>query len=503
MTQRSCLLLALVFMIAGTLGVRAATPRLILDINQFENDAYYFDHYFDREWRFTVKGGELIVRFDGAGAESRAPEIADRYGLTVLHGMNSNYSHIHYQAPAERTLLELCAELSELKGVRSAYPVLWGQDGHHKPVVGHELTVRFRRDVSENDCRGAIAAMGSEIAQDHWTPGYYTVTVPAGMTLFEAIRAYNARPDVRFAEFSLIGFDDYAWSPNDTDYVNQQNLNNTGQVGSCACPPYDTHDIRAEAGWDISRGNPDVVVAIIDTGCDLDHPDLAANFLDRGTEDWNFASTSSSIPEDDYGHGTSCAGIAAGVSDNGTGIAGIAHLCKIMPLKIDLGTGMNQNRADAINYAASRVSLHAGLVLSNSWRMTSGTFTAVYDAIEAAYNAGVVVVFAAGNENQSPVEAPADSEYCICVSALSPCDERKTSSSCDGESWGTSYGAAVDVSAPGVLIHTTAMGGGYTQTFNGTSSACPHVAGAAALILSVAPGLSPSEVQELLQNGAD
>lgn len=481
-----------------------ASPLVPIQRDVFEADAYYFDNYFQREWRFTVKNDEVIVRFEPELDGQSHALVTKNHSLTVLHEVNPYYHHAHYRLPTGANPLIACQAIAREPGVVSAYPVLMGNDGYHKPVIGHELTVRFVRGLSDDECRKTISAMGSAVAEDHWTPGYYTVTVPAGKTLFEAIRAYNNRADVLFAEFSLIGFDDYAWTPDDTYFPLQQNLNNTGQISSCVCPPYEQHDLRAVSGWDISRGIATVVVSIIDTGMDLDHPDLAANLLDRGTEDWNFASTSSSIPEDDQGHGTSCSGIAAAVANNGIGVAGIANLCKLMPLKIDLGSGMNQNRADALNYAASRRPLYDGLVLSNSWRMSSGTFTAVYEAIENAKTAGCVVCFAAGNENRSPVEVPSDSPNCICVLALSPCDQKKTTSSCDGESfWGTSYGAAADVSAPGVLIRTTSMGGGYTSTFNGTSSACPHVAGVCALILSMAPNLTPDDVQDLLQQGCD
>ncbi len=470
----------------------------------FEGDAWYFDSYFNKQLDFQIKGNEIIVRFESLPDASTLTVFASSNGLETLNSINPHYYHARYRVSDRADLLAECNRISNLKGVISAYPVLMGSDGYHKPVIGHELTVRFHDYMSESRCLEVISGMGSEVTEDHWTPGYYTVSVPSDQTLFEAIRATNARSEVRFAEFSLIGFNDYLFTPNDPDFVNQQNLNNTGQVGSCNCPPYNTHDLRAVEAWEITRGNPDVVVSIIDTGMDVDHPDLVGNLLDRGDEDWNFASASSSDPDDTQGHGTSCSGIAAGVTDNGAGIAGIANQCSLMPLKIDLSSGLNQNRADALNYAASRRPDFAGLVLSNSWRMSSGDYTAVYDAIENAYNSGCVVVFAAGNEDQSPVEVPGDSEFCICVSAVSPCDERKSTSSCDGESfWGSSYGPSVDVAAPGVLIHTTAMDGGYTDTFNGTSSACPHVAGAAALILSLAPNLSPAEVQSILENGAD
>jgi len=472
--------------------------------SNFESDAWYHDKYFDRELSFTPRGDEVLVRFQPGAAAAIEPVVRQRLGLQVLHPVQQYYHHAHYRLAPGADVFSVSRDLSTESGVISAFPVLVDRDGYTKYVVGHELTVRFRSGLDDVECRSLIRSMGSEVAQDHWTPGYYTITVPEKMTLFQAIRAYNKMDEVRYAEFSSVGYDDLLMVPNDTDYPDQQNLNNTGQESSlCACPPYADHDIRAEAAWDISTGSANVVVAVIDTGADLDHPDLAGNILARGTEDWDFADPSDSVPEDSNGHGTSCSGIVAAVTNNGQGVAGIAHDCQVMPLRVDLGSGMNQNRADAINYAAGRVGDFDGLVLSNSWRMSSGTYTAVYDAIQAAKAAGCVVVFASGNGGGTAVDVPSDSTHCIAVGATSPCDEQKTTSSCDGESWwGSNAGPELDVCAPGVLIHTTSLGGGYTSTFNGTSSATPHVAAVAALILSVNPALTPDEVQDLLEASA-
>jgi hypothetical protein len=500
-----CIRIGVLLLLAMSMAFAAQTSAtLITDRAAFEKDAYYVDKFFNKTFTFKLESDEIMVRFDKSGTAIDSAKLESTYGLSVIHTLNPYYRHIHYRIPGGSEILGLCRSISREKGILSAFPVLRGSDGFPKPVIGHELTVRFKSSLTEQECLKAILGMGSEITEDHWTPGYYTVTVPASMTLFEAIRAYNALDEVRFAEFSLIGFDDKTWIPNDPMFTDQQHLNNTGQVASCACPPYDSHDLRAVPGWDQTIGIPEVVVAVIDTGADLNHPDLLANILDRGSEDWDFADPSDSVPEDEDGHGTSTSGLLAAVANNSIGVSGVAPGCKVMPLRIDLSTGQNQNRADAINYAASQRPLHQGMVMSNSWRMSSGSFTAVYDAIQNAKATGSVVVFAAGNEDQSPVEVPGDSEHCICVVALSPCDERKSTSSCDGESfWGSSYGDAADVSAPGVLIHTTAMGDSYTDTFNGTSSACPQVAGVCALILSRSPGLTPEEVQTILQDGCD
>lgn len=471
----------------------------------FDSDAWYYDKYFQRQETFGLVTDEIIIKYQPQITADAATGVADRHGLNQLHGLQPNFHFAHYRLPAGQPVWDAASALEGEQFVRSAYPVLIDQRGDHKPVVGDEMTVQFAAGMSEEACLAVIKEMGSKVLRDQWTPGYYTIAVPEGHTLFSGIRAFNARQDVKFAEFSLIGFDDELFVPNDPYFDDQWNLDNTGQISSCSwCTPYEDHDADAVLAWDLTMGIPSVIIVIIDTGCDLDHPDLAANFLPRGNEDWDFADDFDDVPEDTYGHGTACAGIAAAVTNNGTGVAGMAPGCQIMPLRINLSSGMNQNRADAINYAASRRAEFDGMVLSNSWRMSSGSYTAVYNAIENAKTSGCVICFASGNGNSSSLDAPSDSEYCIAIGGTSPCDERKSTSSCDGENyWGANYGTGLDVCAPCVKITTTELYGGYQSSFNGTSSATPLAAGVCGLILSANTSLSPDEVQDALEAGCD
>lgn len=168
-----------------------------------------------------------------------------------------------------------------------------------------------------------------------------------------------------------------------------------------------------------------------------------------------------------------------------------------------------QKRADGFNYAWR----NGASVISNSWS-SSVQYEILDDAISAALTngrngLGCVVAFASGNDNSS-VNYPANSNPDILVvGAMSPCGQRKNPNSCDGEGWGSNYGSTLDVVAPGVLIPTTDITGsaGYTtgdyvSNFNGTSSACPHVAGVAALILSVNPNLSQKQVANIIEKTA-
>jgi len=185
-------------------------------------------------------------------------------------------------------------------------------------------------------------------------------------------------------------------------------------------------------------------------------------------------------------------------------------MCRLMPLRVNLSSGQNANRADAINYAASRRAEFDGLVMSNSWIMSSGDFTSVQLACENAHALDCVVCFASGNDN-GDIRYPAKYPETIAVGASSPCDERKSPSSCDGEThWGSNYGPEQDIVAPGVKIYTTDRAGSsgyssgdYFDEFNGTSSACPLAAGICALIYSANPALSNEEVREILRETAE
>jgi hypothetical protein len=239
-----------------------------------------------------------------------------------------------------------------------------------------------------------------------------------------------------------------------------------------------------------------VIVAVIDTGADLDHDDLAGNILPRGSQDWDFADSADSVPEDEDGHGSHVAGTAAGV-DNTVGVIGVAPGCRVMPLRIDLRAGQNQNRADAINFVASqsRAQPDRRYVVNCSWRM-SGDHAGVREAIRAAVRDNVVVVFAAGNANSntdiSP-QFPGVYPEAIAVAALDQNDVRAGFSN---------FGTNVDVAAPGVNIWS-ALPGGTHGFLDGTSMASPHVAGVAALVWSRNKHLTNEQVRRIVESTCD
>ena len=285
--------------------------------------------------------------------------------------------------------------------------------------------------------------------------------------------------------------------PNDQYYPDQWAHQNTGQavsynntyVGTLDCDT-DTND-----AWDISTGDEESIIAILDTGVS-NH----SEFDGRIIQGFNFINNNYNAI-DDHGHGTSCAGIAAAEGNNSSGIAGVCWGCEIMPVKVldSGGYGDDTGISNGIEWATS----NGADVISMS--LGGGGYVSYTDsAISFATDNGTVVFAASGNDNAGSLSYPSGYSNCISVGALSPCNERKNLSSCDGENyWGSNYGDGLDFLSPGVRIHTTTMSGGYTSIFNGTSSACPHAAGIAGLIRSESNNISAYDIRLLMQQSSD
>lgn len=272
--------------------------------------------------------------------------------------------------------------------------------------------------------------------------------------------------------------------PNDDNYPNQWAHDNQGQavsynginVGLENC------DMDTDLAWDITMGSENVIIAIIDSGVDLDHPEFEGKIVPG----YDFVNNDE-IAQDDYGHGTACAGVAAAIGNNSIGIAGVAWQSLIMPVKVlaSDGYGDENDISDGIIWATENNANVISMSLGGG-----GYSSATNSAINYAVENGTVVFAASGNNNNDFNYYPSGYDNCISVGALSPCNERKNPDSCDGENfWGSNYGENLDFLAPGVRIHSTVWPWLYMSNFNGTSSACPHAAGVAALLLSVEPNL--------------
>jgi len=254
--------------------------------------------------------------------------------------------------------------------------------------------------------------------------------------------------------------------------------------------------IEANWAWNTTKGDPSILVAVIDTGIDWNHPDLAANYVPLGY-DWV---NDDPNPMDDSGHGTHCAGIIAAVLNNSIGIAGLAQV-RIMAEKAfnARGSGDDVDCTKAIVHAVDQ----GADVLSLSWG-GYGESTLIHEAVEYAYDHGVLVIAAAGNDITECKHYPAGYEEVVAVTATDESDNPASF---------TNFGDWVEVAAPGVDIystmptyHVTLNNGGVPMNYgylSGTSMACPHVAGVAALIWSQFPNMTRDQVRAQMRYTTD
>ena len=452
----------------------------------------YTDKLSGEQVNLIRRSDKLVVKFSTlATTDTEEKELDTQDGVSVLHKVDRNQNIGLYEVTSD--VLDT-SSITEIPDVESAINVYEDQQGNEHYFLPDELTVQFQENIPEERQLELIAAQGASVLKKQFTPGYYTLSIPNEQDIFQTIENLNSLDEVMFAEPSTVGFDDELYIPNDADFDRQWALNNTGQTGGRSGA-----DVKATAAWDIERGDPGVVVAIIDTGVALNHPDLQPNLLTRPAgEDWDFADNSSGqgglSPDDSGSHGTHCAGIAAAV-DNTIGIVGMAPGCQILPIRIDLSAGRNANRADAINFVTSIRNRFKQVVINCSWR-ASGNVTAIRAAIINATNKGVLICFAAGNDDRDMdvnPQYPGAYPQVLSVAATDH-NDRKASF--------TNFGSTVDVSAPGVNILSTIPGNRYGSK-NGTSMASPLVAGLAALIWSKNPTLNSAQVRQIIENSCD
>ncbi len=339
------------------------------------------------------------------------------------------------------------------------------------PAVPGEFLVQFAPGMAAAERNRAAEKMGGKII-DH------VAALDIDLLEFPALRSkgnpkaveqllVNLRknPNVVMAEPNYL----YTvnWTPNDPGLSQQW--------------AWDT--IGAYSYWDTNQGSSSVVVAVVDTGVQLNHPDLSSKIV----AGYDFVS-GDSIPDDGNGHGTHVAGTIAAITNNGTGGAGTCPNCKIMPVRVldNNGSGTLANVANGITWAAD----NGADAINMSLGASSGAST-LENAVNYAWNQGTFLACAAGNSNTSAPSYPAYYTRCFAVAATDSNDNRASFSN---------YGSWVEVAAPGVNIYSTWTGSGY-NTISGTSMATPHVAGQAGLLASL--GMSNSQIWDEIMNTAD
>ncbi|MCX7046543.1 MAG: S8 family serine peptidase [Candidatus Sumerlaeota bacterium] len=296
--------------------------------------------------------------------------------------------------------------------------------------------------------------------------------------------------------------------PNDPRFAELWGMRNTGQTGGTPGA-----DISAAKAWDLQQGSRDVIVAVIDTGVDYTHPDLAANIWintgeipGNGIDDdgngfvddiygYDFANGDAN-PMDDHGHGTHCSGTIGGVGNNGMGVAGVNWNVRIMAMKF-LDAGGSGSTADAISCIQYATRMGAN-VMSNSWG-GSPFEQSLMDAITAADGAGILFIAAAGNDSTNNDVTPHYPSSYDCPNIIAVLATDSYDALAGFSCWGPT---TVDLGAPGVDILSCQPGGGY-QLMSGASMATPHVSGAAALVWAANRGMTHLQVKNILMSTVD
>lgn len=389
-----------------------------------------------------------------------------------------------------------------------------------EPLRGAEVLVRFRPGTSVDSMRSIARRLHDHVEDEiEAVDGLAVIEDDDGDTAEEVAAQYRSLGElVEYAEPNYeINLDQDATGgtahehPNDPMFSDQWSLDNHGQNGGKTLA-----DISAVRAWARTTGSSKVVVAVIDSGVDYTHQDLANNIWVRppdmsqytddelGTIDDTYgfnAVNDNGDPMDQNGHGTHCAGIIGAEGGNSLGIAGVNWKVEIMPLRfIDAnGSGSTKDAIKSINYVIDRKRAGVNVrIISASWGSTMYS-KALEDAIREAGKEGILFIAASGNSSADADKSPHypasyDLPNIISVAALTRNDQLASFSN---------YGAKrVHIAAPGAEILSTWLNGDFREA-SGTSMATPEVAGVAALVLAVDPDLSMKELRERLLKSVD
>jgi thermitase len=356
-------------------------------------------------------------------------------------------------------------------------------------AVPGEFVVKFRADATPAQRLAAVRSLGGEsfdrverlqIEAVRFRPGRDGAVVQAAAV----IDALERHPLIEYAEPNyILSIADTATEDGPYTYWFPLILESAPPLPNdpLITEQYGLSRIKAFEGWAITRGSPAVVIAVIDSGVQLSHPDLDSKLV-AGYD----VIRSSATPEDGNGHGTHVAGIAAAITDNGIGISGTCPECRVLPIRSlnDAGSGTLLDVVTGINWAASR-----GAQVINLSLTTTIHIETLRAALDDAWSRGAFVACAAGNRGSDIY--PGVYANCFAVAAT---DQHDTIGSFSNR------GTWVEVAAPGVSVYSTWIGSGY-RTISGTSMAAPHVAGVAGLLAG--QGLSNAQIRDRLCATAD
>ena len=419
--------------------------------------------------------------------------VASILSLTLFILLSGSGTSIAQEPPPAQTAAPAFATGRILVKFRSpAHPAARPKDGFTTDQADLD------RALSDQGVQQAVplfpvlpsgSAQGVQMLDDLGLSRIYRLELSPGRDVLRAIAALSADPNVEYAEPDYIAR--AAWVPNDPLLPGQWGLTR----------------LSVSSAWDVVTGTAAVVIAVVDSGIDLYHPDLIPNLWTNpgeipgnGLDDdnngyvddaqgWNFISGSNDV-YDGNGHGTQVAGIIAAAANDGVGMAGMCWNCRLMPVRVmaDSGAANYSDIAAGVVYATQKGTKVINLSLGGY-----ADSKTLRDAINAAVAQGIVVVGGAGNDNVATPFYPAAYSNVLAVAGTTISDTRAGYSN---------YGSWVDVSAPGVEITTTFLGGDWGPG-SGTSVAAPFAAGLAGLIRSRWPEWTEAMVRNQMMRTAD
>ncbi|MFW6124445.1 MAG: S8 family peptidase [Acidobacteriota bacterium] len=355
------------------------------------------------------------------------------------------------------------------------------------------ILVKFRSAIPDEYVKATISSF--QISEYKVIPriNVFKIKVPEYSSVEDMLYLMKQHQYVEYAEPDYVAY--AAVTPNDNFFNYQYALYNSGQyIGPPGSPQgISSADIKATLGWEETKGTEDTLIAIVDTGIDLEHPDLQNKIFSSGRDFVN----DDFEADDDEGHGTFVAGIAAADTNNNEGMAGVAWNCRLLPVKVldDKGEGYYSWIIEGIIWAVDHEAAVVNLSLGGDVDTDS-----LENAVQYASQNDVVVVAAAGNEGGAVVYPAAYDSYCLAVAATDYNDLRI--------SW-SNTGPEIDVAAPGEFILSTVPTwyfppGSIPYGFgSGTSLSTAHVSGLAALILSIKPWMTAEDTMNVIKYSAD
>ncbi len=509
---------------------------LVAGTNAFAGEYYFYYNgkmmVMNRDYSYVVvkfvpgysslKFKSIIQKYAGANVEKESEFTpgSSKSGYAILKLV---------QGLSESSISNVRTNLLTSKAVQSVGMCFPGR-GKMKHYTTDEIVVEFKNNVSKERIDNAIRFFGASVIEKvNDENNVYLLSISSngndgGDNVFDVSNKFVLLRDIvefaqpNFIREGMLLSNDFTKKPvpdvvppltNDPYATMMWHLKNTGNNIPDNVPGVPGCDMNMDSAWAITTGNPNVLISIVDTGIDTNQVDLRGNLCDRSL--WYDAVDNNQRPYDQYYHGTGVAGCPSAIGNNDTGTVGIAYTCKCMPVRVfgpyPLAFTTDLILAKGLNWSW----MHGAGVINCSWGGGIPT-PLISDAIQNAVHygrggRGTVVCAGSGNDNIDTILYPASMPEVIGVGGLSPCNERKSLTSCDivggpNQQWGASYGPGLSIVAPCTYIGTTELLGGFCICGNGTSCSSPLAAGVAALMLSKNGNLSADSVMIIIERSA-